>query len=225
MCIVPSDSRSPRENRLRCVINVFVTGVHLYSMENPCKYHNDAKCTTACKQFRNLPHGYCRGDHCECSTQARAVVESAPDPCQLQDVGACVVSCTGVSFDMGHCVEQVCHCLNMNGEQPGTRLSEAKAAASKQKAPSGAAQPELRVAVDGGGHRKQPQHRKRVIGSSQETYVPLLDLLSVPKALYDMDPCRTGTPEQCRIDCGKLKYDRSSCVFNVCRCSKTTTRS
>ncbi|KAL1474890.1 hypothetical protein MTO96_020436 [Rhipicephalus appendiculatus] len=44
-------------------------------VENPCKYHSDAKCTEACKQFKKLPHGYCRGDHCECSTQARAVVE------------------------------------------------------------------------------------------------------------------------------------------------------
>lgn len=210
--------------RLACCLAVFIGGVHPYSMENPCKYHNDARCTEACKQFRNLPHGYCRGDHCECSINARAVVESAPDPCQLQDIGACVVSCTGLSFDMGHCVEQICHCLNMNGVQPGTRLSDAKAAASKQNAMSAVVQPERRVAVDGRGFRKQQPHRKRVIGSSQETYVPLLDLLSVPKVLYDMDPCWKGTPEQCRTDCGKLHYDRASCVQNVCRCSKTTTR-
>ncbi|XP_037581447.1 uncharacterized protein LOC119464515 isoform X2 [Dermacentor silvarum] len=189
------------------------------AVENPCKYHSDARCTEACKQFRNLPHGYCRGDHCECSINARAVVESAPDPCQLQDIGACVVSCTGLSFDMGHCVEQICHCLNMNGVQPGTRLSDAKAAASKQNAMSAAVQPERRVAVDGRGFRKQQPHRKRVIGSSQETYVPLLDLFCMT-----WTRAGKGRPEQCRTDCGKLHYDRASCVQNVCRCSKTTTR-
>lgn len=212
--------------RLACCLAAFIGGVHSYSMENPCKYHSDAKCTEACKQFKKVPHGYCRGDHCECSTQARAVVESTPDPCRAQDAGACVVSCTGLSFDMGQCVEQVCHCLNMNDVQPGTRLSDARASASKQKGANAAVQPQRRIAPDGRGHPQQSQQElgKRVIGSSQETYVPLLDLLSVPKDLYDMDPCFNGTTEQCRVDCRKLHYDRATCVLNVCRCSKTATK-
>lgn len=184
--------------------------------ENPCMYHSDAKCTEACRQFRKLPHGYCLGDHCECSTQARAVVVSAPDPCQKQDIGECVVSCTGLSFEHGQCVEQVCHCLNPEDMYPGTRLSDAKAAATKQKA---AGKTDGKTGPDG---RLLPQ--QRVIASSQETYVPLLDLLSVPKDLYDMDPCFKGSTEQCRRDCGKLHFTRATCVLNVCRCAKKTTK-
>lgn len=212
--------------RLACCLAAFIGGIHSYSMENPCKYHNDAKCTEACTQFKKLPHGYCRGDHCECSTQARAVVETAPDPCRTQDTGACVVSCVGLSFDMGQCVEQICHCLNMNGEQPGTRLNDARAAASKKKGASSAVQPERRIAPDVLGHPQQPQQHlgKRVISSSQETFTPLLHLLSVPKDQYDMDPCYRGTQEQCKTHCGKLHFNQATCVLNVCWCGKSTSK-
>ncbi|XP_037525777.1 uncharacterized protein LOC119402777 isoform X1 [Rhipicephalus sanguineus] len=200
--------------RLACCLAAFIGGVHSYSMENPCKYHSDAKCTEACKQFKKVPHGYCRGDHCECSTQARAVVESTPDPCRVQDTGACVVSCTGLSFDMGQCVEQICHCLNMNDVQPGTRLSDARAAASKQMGANAAVQPQHRIAPDGRGHPQQPQQElaKRVIGSSQETYVPLLDLICMTwtrvskgrrsSAGWTAESCTTTEPLACSTFAG-----------------------
>ncbi|KAL1454745.1 hypothetical protein MTO96_006268 [Rhipicephalus appendiculatus] len=93
---------------------------------------------------------------------------ATPDPCRAQDTGACVVSCSGLSFDMGQCVEQVCHCLNMNDVQPGTRLNDARAAASKQKGMSAVVQPERRIAPDERGQPLQPRQQlgKRVIGSS-----------------------------------------------------------
>ncbi|KAK8779769.1 hypothetical protein V5799_018890, partial [Amblyomma americanum] len=87
------------------------------------------------------------------------------------------MSCTDLSFEVGQCVEKICHCLNMDDVHPGTRLSDAKAAASKKKpAPSDAEpQPQNRLAADI-PEPSQPWPRKPVISSSQETFVPLLDL-------------------------------------------------
>lgn len=209
--------------RVACCLAVFVGSVHSYSMENPCKNHNDAKCTAACREIKNLPHGYCKGDHCECTTQARAVVETEPDPCEQSDTGTCVMTCADLSFEMGQCVEKICHCLNANDVQPGTRLSDAKASASKKKqATSNAApQPHYRTAPEIQEPR-QPQESKRMISSSQQTYVPLLELLEVPKDRHYLDPCRNGLPEQCASECGRLHFDQSTCFSNVCRCGSST---
>lgn len=200
--------------RLTCFA-VFVGSLHSFSMENPCKYHNDATCTQSCREMKLMEHGYCKGDHCECTMQPRAAVDSSePDPCKENKQGDCFVACTtSLSFDIGQCVGGICHCLNMNQAQPGTRLRDAKQRVKQGSGPK-TQRPVGRTLVE-------PKRAGEVPSTVQETWKPLRNAVPESNGKQHPDPCRQQRPDQCNQQCvSRLKFQRGSCIDDTCWCGR-----
>lgn len=198
--------------RLTCFA-VFVGSLHSYSVENPCEYHNDVTCAQSCRDLKLMAHGYCNGDHCECSMQPRLAINSNErDPCKEKSPGDCFVACTtDLTYDIGQCVGGICHCLNMNGAQPGTRLRDAKQRARHNRKPD--TQRHVgRSLVE----KKEPEE---VPSSVQETWISLLNAMPAPDGRQYLDPCRQQKPHQCTQQCkSRLQLQRASCIDGACWC-------